>query len=100
MNDFHSTTKTAAGAPLIAHLRGDLFLPGEVTQVARLVNRVRQRFLHVGVLAHLHRHGGGERVMVVWRGNDDRVDVPADFVEHFAIVAEKFCLRICLLAPV
>jgi hypothetical protein len=39
---------------------------------------------------------GGERMMMVGRGNDHRVEVLANFVEHLAIVAEKFCLRISL----
>ena len=94
LNDFDGATETAAGASLVAHLGGDLLLPGEVTQVAGLENRVGQRFLNVGVLAHFHRARGGECMMMVGRGNDHRVDVLANFVEHFTVVAIDFGLGV------
>ena len=67
--------RAVAGVALVAHLRRHLVLARRLGQHARLVTRVRQRLLHVHVLAGLHRRHGDHRVGVVRRRNDDRVDV-------------------------
>ncbi len=57
--------QAVVGGALVAHLRGDLLLAGDLAQLAGLVDAVRQRLLAEAVLAHLHRHaprparGGG-----------------------------------------
>ena len=68
---------------LVAHLRGDLGLLGDLAHLAGLVDRVRQRLLAVDVLAHLHGHDADHGVQVVGRGSHHRVDVLLGF-EHLA----------------
>ena len=60
---------------LVAHLSGDLVLACRLCQHAGLVNRVRQRLLHVNVFAVLHRRHSNHCMGVVRRSNNDRVNI-------------------------
>ena len=71
---------------LVAHLGDQLrILAREVEQRAALLDRVGQRLLHIDVDAALHRHPRRDGVVMVGRGDDDRVDVLLR-VEHAAVV--------------
>ena len=71
---------------LVAHLGGHLRLPGRLGHRPRLVNRARQRFLAVHVLAVLegrHRHHGVE---VIGRGDHHCIDA-LFLLEHHPEIA-------------
>ena len=87
LDDFHGATQAITGAALIAHLCGHFHLFRGVTHQARLVDRVRQRFLAIHVLAHLHGHETGDRVDMIRGGDDDRIDLLAHFFEHLAEIS-------------
>src|SRR5687767_11768233 len=52
---------------LIAHLRGDFHLTSNLTQLARLSDIVRERFLAEAMLAHFHRRAGDNGVHMIRR---------------------------------
>ncbi len=80
------------GAALIAHLRGQFFPRRQIAQLARLEDRLRQRFLAINMFAHRHRHRAGHPVAMVRYGNRDRIDGRAHFLQHFAEIAIQFGL--------
>ena len=84
------------GVALIAHLRDDLRLARRPREESRLLHGVRERLLHVHVLARLHRDVRGDGVQMIGRGDDDGVDVPL-LVEHRAEVVVLLRLRVGLL---
>ena len=94
LNHFHRTAQAVARAALVAHLRDDLLLGGEQAQVACFGDRVRERLLHVGVLAHLHGEARGWRVDVVGRGDDDGVEALAHLLVELAVVTVALRLRV------
>ena len=47
--------QTVRGAALIAHLRNELSLLGHFAQIARFIDRLRERFLTKHRLVPLHR---------------------------------------------
>ena len=71
-----------AGMALVAHLGNDAGLLRNSRQHPRLVDRVRQRLLHVDVLAGLHRRLGDVRVRVIGRRHHHGVQ-PFFPVQHF-----------------
>ena len=73
------------GHALVAHLRGDLVLARGLGQGAGFVEGAGQRLLAVDVLAPLDGRHGDDRVRVVGRADDDRVDALLP-VEHLAEV--------------
>ena len=78
----------AGGGPLVAHLRGDLVVAGELGQHAGLVQRMRERLLHEAVFAVPHGHGGGQGVDVVRRAHRHGVDALVHLVQQLAEVRE------------
>src|SRR5262249_40371264 len=78
--------QAVAGRALVAHLRGDLVLAGELRQAASLPDGVGQRLLGEAVLAPLHGHARNDGVGVVRRAHRDRLDGVAQLVEHAAEV--------------
>ena len=93
LNDFDAAAQRSRGAALIAHLRGHLFPGRQVAQLARLGDRLCQRFLAINMFAHGHGQGAGGSVAVVGNGNSDRIDGRAQFVKHFSKIAVEFGLR-------
>ena len=87
---------------LVAHLCRHAVLPGHERHPPRFLNGVRERLLHVDVLAHFHRHDGGRRMDVVRRRDGERVNL-GHVLEHVPVIpvplgVRKFLERI--LAPV
>ena len=69
-----------------------------------LVDAVRQRLLAVDVLVQLDRHHGGAGVTVVRDGDEHRVDLLVQLVEHLAVVVIGLDLwpyaRVILVEPI
>ena len=63
----------------------------EFRQAPRLVNRVRQRLLAIGVQAELERHGRGRRVAMVGGAHHNGVQILA--LEHAPEIVVNFCVR-------
>ena len=80
------------GVSLIAHLGHDLVLARGLGQGACFADRARQRLLDVDVLAELHRRHRDDRVGVIGRGDEHRVDVLL-LLEHRAEILVKDRLR-------
>jgi hypothetical protein len=79
--------------PLVAHLRRELrVFRGGLANEPRFPHVVRQRLLAVDVLAVRQRQIRGERVRVLGRRDDDRVEV-AGRVEHAAQIGEGLRAR-------
>ena len=81
------------GVPLIAHLGDDPVLQRGGLEEARFLDRVRQGFLHVDVLAHFNRHERDWKMHVIGRGHRDCIDAVAHFREHLPVVAITCRLR-------
>ena len=77
------------GHALVSHLRGDLMLPRGLGQGTGLIDRVGERLLAVDVLSALDGRHRDDRVVMIRRAHDDRVD-PLLLVEH---LAEVFVFR-------
>ena len=77
---------------LVAHLGGGFGLTGHGAQLAGFGDVVGERLLAIHGFAQLHGHHGGQRVVVVGRGNADRVNLLADLVEHHAVISEDLDL--------
>lgn len=78
------------GVALVAHDGLDAVFSGGFFDGARLPNVMREWLLNEDVFARLHRgHADGE-VAVIRRGDKDRVDLVAYFVEHDAEIGEAF----------
>jgi len=54
-----------AGVAAVAHLRDDFFARGGFGDEARFLDRVRERFLDVGMFAEVHRCQGGRCVVMI-----------------------------------
>ena len=51
LNALDPATQSVFRTALVAHLRDEFFLAREVTQIARFINRLRQRLLTINMLA-------------------------------------------------
>ena len=78
--------EVVVGGALVAHLRGEVLLGGQLPQHAGFVQRLGHRLLDEGVLAHPHAHRSGDGVGVVGRADGHGVDALAHLVEHLAEV--------------
>ena len=87
LNDFNSTAQSAAGAALIAHLGGELFLGGEAAHFAGFPDGLGERLLAIDMFAHLEGRHGGQTVHMIWRGDRHRVNRFAHLLEHLAPIA-------------
>ena len=74
---------------LVAHLRDDARLPGQRHQQVDLAERLRDRLLHIDVLAVPHRMDSDGKVRVIRRGDDRGVEGRARLVEHLPEIAEE-----------
>ena len=81
---------------LVAHLRGYLVLGGQFGQQTRFVDRVRQRFLAIDVLAGRNGVGRDDRVGVVGRSHHDRIGRFEHLVVHAAVIVVAFGRRVTL----
>ena len=86
LDDLDGAAQAGFGAALVAHLGRQVLFLGDLTHLARLVNRLDQRFLAEAVLAHLHGPQCGGAVIVVGSGDGHRVNILADFVQHLAVI--------------
>ena len=86
LDDFDGATEAIGCGSLVAHLGREFLFAGEVAHEAGFPNGLSEGFLAVDVLAHLHRHDGGNAMKVVGGGDGDRVDFVSDGAEHFAEV--------------
>ena len=84
---------------LVAHLSGGFGLTGHGAQLAGLGNVMGERFLAIHGLAELHCEHGGRRVVMVGRGNEDRVNLLADLVKHHPVIGEHLQFGCVLLFP-
>ena len=79
------------GIALVAHLGGHLVFLGQFGQQSGLIDRMRQGFLDIDMLAQSHGVGGDDGMGVVRCGHNDGVDVLAHLVEHHPPVLETLC---------
>ncbi len=91
-DQFDDPPHAAERVALIAHLRGDVHLVGHFAHSSGFVDRMCERLLTVNMFAQLHRHHAGRRVMMVGRGDCDRVDVLPLF-QHLAVIGVPRGLR-------
>ena len=96
LDDLNSAAQPGGGAALIAHLCGQFIFPGQLPHHTRFVDGLNERLLAKRVFAHLHRSDRCDAMVVVRCRNCYRINVFADFIEHFAIIFElleiwKFC---------
>ena len=82
-NPFDGEPNAFAAVTLVAHLRGDFCLPGRFGDFSGFVDRVRQGFFAINVLAVFNRRHGCYCVDMVRRGHEHRVD-SFFFFEHAA----------------
>ncbi len=75
---------------LISHLGGCFGGLSHFAQLSRLENVVCQRLFAVNGFAELNSYARGRRMMMVWRGNKNSINLLADFVVHHAIIGEEF----------
>ena len=87
LDDFDGAAQAALGAALVAHLRRQVLLFGQLPHHARLADGLDQRLLAEAVFAHLHRPDRRHAVVMVRRGNGHRIDVLAHFIQHLAVIA-------------
>ena len=71
---------------VVAHLRDDAVLLRLAREELHLLERERERFLHVHVDAAADGHQGGDRMVVVGRRDERGVDLVAHLLEHLAVV--------------
>ncbi len=83
---------------LVAHLAGDLVLPGGLGQHPRFVNRMGQGLLHVDVLAPPDSRQGDHGMGMVGRGHDHCVEIFL-LIEHDAEILVPLGLRILGKGP-
>src|SRR5579875_1017428 len=84
---FRALARAFVRVALISHLRSHaVFLCG-LHQLTAFPNGVRQRFLHVDVLARLHSGDCGGGVHVIGNGYDHGIEVRAFFVEHLPVIS-------------
>ncbi len=80
--------QTVFGAALVAHLRGQFLLAGELTHGAHFADGLAERFLAEAMFTQGHGADGREAVVMVGRGNGDGINVLAHRVEHLAVILE------------
>ena len=93
VNDFYSTTQAFVCAALVAHLGCQLFLTREIAHDPGFPDRLRERFLNIGMLAH--RHGGNCRdtVAVVRGGDCYCINLVLHLLKEFPEILVLFGLR-------
>ena len=93
VDDFYSTTQAFVRTALVSHLGRQLFLSCKIPHDTRFPDSLRERLLHVGMLAH--RHGGncGNAVAVVRGRNSHRIDLVLHLFEEFPEILVLFGLR-------
>ncbi len=84
-----------AGVALIAHLRNDFIFPGSFGERAGFEHGMGDRLLNVNMLTRPHAFHGDISVGVVWRSNDDRIDVFL-LLQHLAEVGKERGFGLCL----
>ena len=72
---------------LIAHLGDNSRFNRGRLQHAGLADRMRERFLHIDVLAHLDRHERGREMRMVRRRNRDCINLITHFRQHLPVIA-------------
>ncbi len=88
--------QAVAGVALVAHLRDDAGLFGNLGHAPRLENRMGHGLFAINVLAHLHGHDRRRRVDVVGGADDHRINVLVLLLEHLAKVPVDLGLRMLL----
>ncbi len=71
---FARAADAVAGMAVIAHLRRDARCLGDLGNLARFPDVVRQRFFAIDMLALAHRHDRHVSMIMVWGRAQDRVD--------------------------
>ena len=79
---------------LIAQLRHDIVLAGDLHHLPHFVNRMRQWLFAVDMLAATDNVHNSDRVRMVGRPDNDRVDLRVQLVEHLAKVAVTLRVRV------
>ena len=74
---------------LISHLRGNFCLGRHRAHLPRLGDVVADGLFAIDVYAPLHCHHGRQGVVVIGRGDEHRVNLLAQLVEHFPVVGER-----------
>ena len=87
-DEFAQAPVAVLAMALVAHLSGGLGLAGHGAQFAGFGDVVAERLFAIHAFTQLHCHHRGQRVVVVGRGNADRVNLLADLVEHHAVIGE------------
>ena len=87
LHEFDDATIILARMDLSAHLRRQILLGRQFGQYASFVDRVRQRFLTIGVLAHSQGHGSGRRMGMIRSGDHDGVDSVTFLFQHHSKVS-------------
>ena len=77
------------GMGLIAHLRLDAFFLSDRGHHASFPNSMGERLLAIDMFAGSHRLSTCVKVVVIRRGNDDRIDFVVQIGDHLAIVSAK-----------
>ena len=91
-NEFAELARAFGSLALVAHLRGDFFLARGLGELAGFPDGMSERLFAIDMLAKLDGVHGGEGVMMIRSGDDDRVDVLL-FIEHLAIIFILFRFR-------
>ncbi len=86
LDTLHGTAQTVFRRALVAHLRGDLVLSRRLADFTRLIHRVDQRLLHVGMEPTLNRHHGGWSMGMVRGGDYDCIEILL-LLEHDAKIS-------------
>ena len=76
------------GMPLVAELGDHFVFAGSLHQRTDFLDAVRQRLFTINMLAMLHGLQGDDRMRVIGRADDYRVDLLVHLVEHDAKVLE------------
>ena len=83
---FHSSPNILRRMPLVAHLRSHSGLPRGPSELACLVDRMREWFLAVNAFAGPDRRHSSHRMDVIRRSDQDCVDVFAGLFQHGSVV--------------
>ncbi|MGC4006084.1 MAG: hypothetical protein QM811_24385 [Pirellulales bacterium] len=93
-DQFDAVAQALQRVTLVAELRGQLVLGGQLGQRADFPHVVRQRFFQIEMLLPRQRPIGRMKVRVVGRADGDRVDLLFHLVEHLAEVGVDLGLGI------
>ncbi len=96
LNRLDRAAQARRSAALIAHLRDDFFLFRQFSQIARLIDGLRQWLLAIDGLVHLHCRRRHNRVQMIRRRNRDAINLAAHLIQHLAEVFVKLRARIFL----